>query len=147
MIANGISVSQCAAFSGLATNELVLGVTPSVKHAQIYSSYLRNLGNDRGAVQEVIVAAIRAYIERGAMRPAADLLIVLRMLLSEESDMALFRRGVTAFPEKVAPIRLQTKKNRRRSRALGALDAASVAAEPKARKGDVLSLNAYRRLR
>jgi hypothetical protein len=137
MIAKQISVSQCAAFAGLSANELVLGVAPSAKHVKLFSNYLRNLGNDRKAVQEVIVAAIRAYIEMGAMKPAADLFIVLRMLLSEQSDGEL-------AAEASAPIVLAIEKCRPRSRPLERLGAAR---KPHATSGDVLSLSDYRRQR
>lgn len=89
-----ISFAQCAAFAGLASNEMVLGVTPAVKHDRLLSSYLANLGRGAIAVRDMIVADLRAYLDLGAMQRAADQLIVLRRFLSSypEARCAPHRR-------------------------------------------------------
>ena len=38
-----ITVEQCAEFSGLTSNETVLGATPSAEHRALLSSYVLNL--------------------------------------------------------------------------------------------------------
>jgi hypothetical protein len=38
-----ITVTQCAAFAGLASDELIVGVSPSAKHRSLLSSYILNL--------------------------------------------------------------------------------------------------------
>jgi hypothetical protein len=78
-----ITVSECAAFAGLASNELVLGAVPSVKHHSLLSGYLSNLGRGPQAVRDMIVADLRMFLELGATRRVADLLLVLRLFLSD----------------------------------------------------------------
>jgi hypothetical protein len=80
-----ISVTQCAAFAGLASDELILGVAPSVKHRSLLSSYLLNLELGKLgpiAVRDMIVADMRRFRELGALQRAADLLLVLRLFLT-----------------------------------------------------------------
>jgi hypothetical protein len=146
MAANRISFSQCAAFFGLAEKELVLGVTPSAKHDQLYSSYLLNLRSSPNAVCQMIVADIRAYIDLGAMAPAADLLIVLRRFLSEWPDAAsgacCLRAGANSTPS--CPRR---KKNNRHSRLSSAPRTASsrpCAAGVAPKRDNILLLKDYR---
>ncbi|MBI1869259.1 MAG: hypothetical protein HYS06_13365 [Methylocystis sp.] len=81
-----MSVAQCAAFSGLASSELVLGVTPSARHNWLLSGYLLNLGRGPQAVRDMIVADLRGWLDLGARRRAADLLIVLRFFLSDHPE-------------------------------------------------------------
>ncbi len=78
-----ITVSECAAFAGLASNELVLGAVPSTRHHSLLSSYLLNIGRGPRAVRDMIVADMRGFLDLGVSRRAADLLIVLRIFLSD----------------------------------------------------------------
>ena len=78
-----ITVTQCAALTGLASDEMFLGMTPSAKHYSLLSSYLVNLSRGPVAVRSMIVADLRTILDLGASRQAADLLIVLRLFLSE----------------------------------------------------------------
>jgi hypothetical protein len=96
-----ITVTQCAALAGLASNEMVLGVTPSARHHSLLASYLLNLGRGPVAVRTMIVADLRAFLDLGAARRAADLLIVLRFFLSKHPEagyvpLRLERRNVVA---------------------------------------------------
>lgn len=80
-----ISVTQCAAFAGLASDELILGVAPSAKHRLLLSSYLLNLELGKFGpvtVRDMIVADMRRFRELGALQRAADLLLVLRLFLT-----------------------------------------------------------------
>lgn len=78
-----ITVSECAAFAGLASNELVLGAVPSAKHRRLLSSYLLNLKRGPEAVRDLMVADLRGLLDLGVTSRAADLLIVLRLFLSD----------------------------------------------------------------
>ncbi len=78
-----ISLAQCAAFAGLASDEIVLGVTPSSKHCSLLTGYTLNLRRGPVAVREMIVADLRRFRELGAMQRAADLLFVLRVFLTQ----------------------------------------------------------------
>jgi hypothetical protein len=78
-----ISVSECAAEAGLASNELVLGSVPSGRHDSLLSSYLLNSHRGLDAVRAMIVADLRRFLDLGVPARAADLLIVLRLLLTD----------------------------------------------------------------
>lgn len=78
-----ITVSECAAFAGLASNELVLGSVPSAKHRLLLSGYLLNLHRGPRTVRDMIVSDMRGFLDLGVTSRAADLLIVLRMFLSD----------------------------------------------------------------
>ncbi|HEY8063160.1 MAG TPA: hypothetical protein VIF40_00350 [Methylosinus sp.] len=84
-----ITVSQCAAQAGLASNELVLGTVPSFEHDALLESYLLNGHRGLGAVRAMIVADLRAFLDLGVTARAADLLIVLRLLLTTRPEAAL----------------------------------------------------------
>jgi hypothetical protein len=55
-----ITVEQCAEFTGLALNEMVLGAIPSTRHRVLLSSYVLKLWRGPKTVRKMIVAAIRA---------------------------------------------------------------------------------------
>jgi hypothetical protein len=80
---NMISVSECAAEVGLASNELVLGAVPSAMHDSLLTSYLLNSHRGLDAVRAMIVADLRRFLDLGVPARAADLLIVLRLLLTD----------------------------------------------------------------
>ena len=85
-----VTVEQCATFAKLAPHELYLGAPPSATHRALLSFYLQDL--DRlgpRQVREIIVADIRVALSLGAVRQAADLLIVLRELFSEYPEASL----------------------------------------------------------
>jgi hypothetical protein len=76
-----ITFAQCAAFAGLASNEMFLGATPCSVHRLLISNYLMNLWRGPQILRKLIVADIRASLNLGASKRAADLLIVLRRFL------------------------------------------------------------------
>jgi hypothetical protein len=77
-----ISVSQCADYAGLDSNELLIGIAPSARHHVLLASYLLNLRRGGVVLRNMIRDDLRAFVELGAQRKAADLLVVLRLLLS-----------------------------------------------------------------
>ena len=91
MTSKQITVAQCAALTGLGSNEMVLGVTPTAMHDCLHASYLLCHGRNWEGVRDMIVADIRASLDLGASKQAADLLIVLRRLLSERLGATLSR--------------------------------------------------------
>jgi len=78
-----ITLAQCAAFSGLASHEVIGGAVPSARHHKMLSSYLLNLDRGTLAVREMIVSDLRRFLDLGAEGRAADLMLVLRLLLSD----------------------------------------------------------------
>jgi hypothetical protein len=78
-----IAVTQCAAFAVLASDELIVGISPSAKHRLLLSSYLLNLERGPLAVRDMIIADLRRFHELGARLYTADLLLVLRLFLTD----------------------------------------------------------------
>ncbi len=78
-----ISVARCADIAELSGSELILGIEPSERHKWLLSGYLLNKRLGRHAVLKMIVADLRRYLDLGVPARAADLLIVLRLFLSE----------------------------------------------------------------
>lgn len=78
-----IAFAQCVAFAGLSSNEMILGATPSARHYSLLASYLLNLGRGPVTVRDMIVSDLRSFLDLGAKQRAADLLIVLRIFLSD----------------------------------------------------------------
>ena len=81
-----ITMEQCKVFSGLLSNEMVVGPAPSPKHRARLTGYLLNLKWGQATVREMIVADIRAALDLGALKRAADLLVVLRLFLSDHPE-------------------------------------------------------------
>jgi hypothetical protein len=81
-----ITMEQCKIFSGLLSNEMVVGSAPSPKHRARLTGYLLNLKWGQATVREMIVADIRAALDLGALNRAADLLVVLRLFLSDHPE-------------------------------------------------------------
>ncbi len=86
-----LTVAHCAVLSGLGPHEIVVGTTPTAMHDFLYAGYLLHHGRGWEAVGDMIVADIRSSLELGALKPAADLLIVLRRFLLECLRMASAR--------------------------------------------------------
>jgi len=78
-----VSVKECAAFARLASNQILLGASPSSKHRVLLSSYVLNLSRGPISVRRMIVADIGMWLDLGMPEQASDLLIVLRQFLSD----------------------------------------------------------------
>ncbi len=78
-----ISITRAAKIVGLKSNESILGVEPSEIHRRLLCGYLINAHRGMRTVRNMILADFRAYLDVGAQARAADLLIVLRLFLSE----------------------------------------------------------------
>lgn len=82
-----LSLSQCFDFTDLMPEEIILGVSLAPRHDRLLHSY--QLALDRSsmiAVRDRIIADLRWFIELGAKARAADLLLVLRMFLSQHLE-------------------------------------------------------------
>jgi hypothetical protein len=94
-----IGLSECVAISGLDWKEVVVGVEPSSLHNRLLRSFLQDRPNNSVTMSRDIVAKIRAAIDFGENKEAADLLIVLRRLLAARARLekmgapAMRRRG------------------------------------------------------
>ncbi len=88
-----------------------MGAVPSPKHRARLSGYLLNLKWGQATVREMIVADIRAALDLGALNRAGDLLVVLRLFLSEhpearrcdDRNVVDWRRVSKQEPKRIAP--------------------------------------------
>lgn len=64
--------------------------TPSPAHERKLAAYLLNLSRGAEAVRDILVADIRGYADLGQPNVAADLMVVLRLLLARWPEA---RRG------------------------------------------------------
>lgn len=127
-------IRRCAELAGLSSHELVLGVSPSDKHERMLARYRRAVSLD--AARGRVVADIRSAVRIGAVRRAADLLIVLRRLLAPKP--ALVDTPAMARPRR----RIPSARRRR------AIDPTAVAQESSKRGGEnVLLFDSGRRRR
>ncbi len=78
-----ITIRQCAEFAGLSPDELILGVRPCARHHALLASYLLNMHRGVAAVGKMIACDLRSYLDLGAERYAADLVVVMRLFLAE----------------------------------------------------------------
>jgi hypothetical protein len=93
-----VSLRECAAISGLSRAELVElnRLEPILRrkarewHRKLLSSYLTNMDKGAEAVCGLLLADLHGCLDLGARRRAADLLIVMRLLLAE---FPILRRG------------------------------------------------------
>jgi hypothetical protein len=93
MITQLTPIERCSEIAGLRAHEIVIGVSHCETHERMLAQYRR--ARSQGAARARIVADIRAAVEKGAARRAADLLIVLRRLLARDPRM---KRGVSSAP-------------------------------------------------
>lgn len=77
------SSAECCAFALGTPEATASGVSPSEKHEKTLSSYLLNSHHGPSVVRDIIVADIRGFIDLGLPHVAADLVIVLRLLLAQ----------------------------------------------------------------
>ncbi len=83
-----IGLTRCARLAGLTSDEIFIGVEESDRHRKLLLTYLLNLHRGRRAVRNMILADLRGFVDLGAEARAADLLVVLRLFLSDCGDPA-----------------------------------------------------------
>jgi hypothetical protein len=96
-----ITLEECAEFAALETSELFAGALLSARHRSLLSSYVLNMWRGPIAVRKMIVGDIRAAIDLGASKYAADLVVVLRLFLSKHPEVQIqhiFDRKPGTFP-------------------------------------------------
>ncbi|TDX63956.1 hypothetical protein EDE12_106101 [Methylosinus sp. sav-2] len=76
-----MQIAEMLAPSGLDPMPLA-GVAPSKAHERTLASYLLNRHRGAAAVRDILIADIRGFVDLGQSRAAADLLVVLTMLLA-----------------------------------------------------------------
>jgi len=86
MTSDRIATGHCAVLCARNPDEIMVGVSPGPMHVSLLASYL--LLHERGweAIRNMIVADIRGTLDLGALKRAADLLIVSRMSLFDHPE-------------------------------------------------------------
>ena len=79
-----ITLKRCAKLAGLNPDAIVIGVAPEARHYTLLHSYRLNLHRGPAAVRRMIVSDLLSSLDIGAQACAADLLVVLRLFLSEQ---------------------------------------------------------------
>lgn len=77
-----ISLAECLASNGLPSSPMS-GVIPSGEHERTLASYLLNRHRGTTIVRDILIADIRGFIDLGLPHVAADLIVVLRLLLAK----------------------------------------------------------------
>ena len=83
------TLEETRAATGLRSEEIIVGATETEALRATLSSYLSNLWRGSDVVRELIVADIRTALDLGVQDRAGDLLLVLRLFLTEHADAAL----------------------------------------------------------
>lgn len=78
-------IARCREIAGLGPHEIMVGAVPCEKHERLLARYCGDR-RSRAVARATIVADIRAAILSGSTRDAADLLIVLRRLLTDATS-------------------------------------------------------------
>lgn len=73
-------IARCQEIAGLGPHEIIVGAVPGKKHERMLAR--RRDRRSPALARATLVADIRAALAHGATREAADLLVVLRRLLS-----------------------------------------------------------------
>lgn len=78
-----ITLRRCAKYAGLKVDDAALGVVPTERHHALLKSYLLNMDRGPVIVRRMILSDLLGYLDIGAHRCATELLVVLRLFLSE----------------------------------------------------------------
>lgn len=92
-----LSVYECRERAGLGSHEVVLGVSPSLRHETLLASYLLSLKKGERFVLEMIVADLRAFLDLGVPDYAGDVFVVLRLFLESRPNLTLRGRSRREF--------------------------------------------------
>lgn len=74
-------LSHCAQVCGLTSKEMIVGASPRPEYELLAARYFRSSTVGKATMRRAMVAAIRAALKASETRSAAELLIVLRMML------------------------------------------------------------------
>ncbi len=83
------TLEETRSATGLLPEEIIVGAAETAALHATLKSYLSNLWRGSDVVRELIVADIRTALDLGVQDRAADLLLVLRLFLTNHSDAAL----------------------------------------------------------
>jgi len=83
------SLEETRSATGLRSEEIIVGAAETEALRATLRSYLSNLWRGSDAVRELIVADLRTALDLGVQDRAADLLLVLRLFLTNHAEAAL----------------------------------------------------------
>jgi hypothetical protein len=104
-----ITLVQCVAWTGIYSDEMILGVSPSLRHRALLGGYLLNLERGAATVRDMIVFDYRSVLELGARERAADLLVVLRIFLFEYPQARRVAKREAGEPAFLELLTMQTR--------------------------------------
>jgi hypothetical protein len=79
-------LSRCAEICGLSAKELIVGSSPRPEHEILAGRYSSSSDSRKATMRVVMVSAIRAALKEHQLRPAAELLVALRMMLASQQS-------------------------------------------------------------
>ncbi len=79
-------LSRCSQVCGLTSKEMIVGASPRPEHEVLAARYFRSSTVGKATMRRAMVAAIRAALKASETRSAAELLVVLRMMLGSRRD-------------------------------------------------------------
>ena len=94
-----MSVAECAEHAGLTSSELILGPALGPKHHALLATYMQYIAEGAAKVRDLICADLKSALALHVNSRAADLLLVLRLFLTErprETYFALLEVAVSA---------------------------------------------------
>jgi hypothetical protein len=83
------SLEETRSATGLRSEEIIVGAAETEALHATLRSYLSNLWRGSDVVRDLIVADLRTALDLGVQDRAADLLLVLRLFLTDHADAAL----------------------------------------------------------
>lgn len=83
------TLEETRAATGLSSEEIIVGAAETEALRATLRSYLSNLWRGSEVVRELIVCDLRTALDLGVQDRAANLLLVLRLFLTNHADAAL----------------------------------------------------------
>jgi len=83
------TLEETRSAAGLRSDEIIVGTTETEALRAMLASYLSHLWRGSDVVRDLIVADLRSALDLGVEDRAADLLLVLRLFLTNHAEAAL----------------------------------------------------------
>jgi hypothetical protein len=91
-----LPLSLCTEICGLSPEELIIGARPRPEHEFLATRYFHSSSVVKATMRGAMVAAIRDALKASQTRPAAELLVALRVMLEGERSRPGEAQGVAA---------------------------------------------------
>lgn len=114
MITSLLPLALCTEICGLAPEEMIIGAKPRPEHELLAARYFHSSTLVKATMRGAMVAAIREALKASQARPAAEVLVALRVMLQRDRSRACgasargARRSAVASPASL--MRASTKR-------------------------------------